>query len=99
MRGHSNVVLVVAFSSDGRIASGDFSGEVIWWLDQAIPSLGSWLLRPEQPPVPMVDAAVLPGGRFVSLGNDGIAWSMSLDPFDPRGAMSSSTWAENRSST
>lgn len=40
LRAHGDAVWSIAVSWEGRIASGDSSGEIIWWRDVAVPSLG-----------------------------------------------------------
>lgn len=41
MQGHNDKVLAISFSPTGRIASGDFLGETIWWLDRPVAPLGN----------------------------------------------------------
>ena len=73
MIGHNDEALEVAFAPDGRIASGDFSGELVWWLDVAIPSLG--LQRHDMVPAVWSDAAFAASDRLVWLDGDFTAWS------------------------
>jgi WD40 repeat protein len=41
MQGHNDEALAIGFSPTGRIASGDFLGETIWWLDTPVAPLGN----------------------------------------------------------
>ncbi len=79
MLGHTDEAKKVAFAPDGRIASGTFSGEVIWWLDVPVSSLGIPFLTPDGPTAQMGDAVFVTPTQTVSFDADGTVWLWDLD--------------------
>ena len=84
MRGHNDETRKVAFAPDGRIASGDFLGEVIWWLDVPISSLGFSLPLPAERTSPLYDGAFVTANQIVAVDADFTAWLMDLESSDVR---------------
>lgn len=75
--GHRDEARKVGFSPDGRIASSDFEGEVIWWNDVPVSFLGiPW--SPDAGSGDVVDAAFTPDGQAIAIDAAGDAWL--IDP-------------------
>lgn len=74
MSGHRDEALQVAFAPDGRIASADFEGEVIWWLDTPVSSLGVDRRTTDAGEVAIGDAVFVEGIGIVARDQVGNAW-------------------------
>lgn len=84
--GHKEVTTSVAFSPDGRIASGSFDGEVIWWNDLPLSSLGVPFFGDDDTPTDMAATAFVNDGTVVGYDFDTV-WAWDLDTFETKTLM------------
>lgn len=80
--GHIDEALQVAFSPDGRIASADFEGEVIWWLDNPRASIGLRRTAEDDDSTVMADAVFVASNQIMALDGNGTAWTWDLASAD-----------------
>jgi WD40 repeat protein len=90
--GHNDETKKVAFAPDGRIASGDFSGEIIWWLDVPISSLGLGLF-PDSEISEVRDAAFIDSTLVASIDADGTVWIWDEESFEGEAVNGGDVWS------